>query len=61
MVSNASPTIVGDKVYFGVGEELIDKDGNADPRIRALVALDASKAKPGELDLIKAGGEIWKQ
>lgn len=58
---NASPTIVGDKVYFGVGEELIDKNGDADPRIGALVALDASKAKPGELDLIKAGGEIWKQ
>lgn len=58
---NHSPTIVGDKVYFGVGEELIDAEGGADPRIGALVCLDASKAKPGQLDLRKGGGEVWTQ
>lgn len=58
---NHSPTIIGDRVYCGVGEELVDEKGGADPRIGALICLDASKAKPGDLDLRKAGGQVWTQ
>jgi outer membrane protein assembly factor BamB len=43
---NHSPTIVGDKIYFGVGEELLADDGGVSQEIGGLFALDASKAVP---------------
>lgn len=58
---NHTPLIQGGKIYSGVGEELLDDKGLADSKIGSLYCLDPSKAKPGELDIKKAGGELWKQ
>ena len=58
---NHTPLVSGGKIYSGVGEELLDDKGLADSKIGSLYCLDPSKATPGELDLKKAGGELWKQ
>jgi len=58
---NHTPLVSGGKIYSGVGEELLDDKGLPDSKIGSLYCLDPSKATPGELDLKKAGGELWKQ
>ena len=57
---NHTPLVSGGNIYSGVGEELLDDKGLADSLTGALYCLDPSKAKPGDLDLKKAGGELWK-
>ncbi len=58
---NHTPLVSGGKIYSGVGEELLDDKGLADSRTGSLYCLDPAKAKAGDLDLKKAGGELWKQ
>ncbi len=58
---NHTPLVSGGKIYSGVGEELLDDKGLADSLTGSLFCLDPSKAKPGDLDLKKAGGQVWVQ
>ena len=58
---NHTPLVSGGKIYSGVGEELLDDKGLADSLTGSLYCLDPSKAKPGDLDLKKAGGQLWVQ